>query len=137
MKKYQSGSFLVVAVVIIVVMSLVALALFKISSSNSRAVVAEVYGARAYQAAQSGMQVFLTELYPLGTDGASSAACVNQTYNFNVDGLQNCSAVVSCNDYNFTDHFIVRYSILSEGECSFGGDVSSRVLAVEAFDVSS
>ncbi|CUS47449.1 MAG: MSH system minor pilin protein MshP [Idiomarinaceae bacterium HL-53] len=133
--KRHDGSFLVIAIVVILVMSLVALALYQISVSNARATVAEVYGARAYQAAQSGLQVFLTELYPLDEEGAVPAACNAQNYTFTTSGLENCEAIVTCSDDTFDDYFVNRYSIVSQGVCEIGTDVYSRELAVEAYDV--
>ena len=61
----QKGNLLVITLVIIVVLLMLGLALVKILSASAQQNVIEYYGARAYMAAQSGLENALTELFPL------------------------------------------------------------------------
>lgn len=62
--KHRGGA-LVVAIFIIVVMSILGIAMVRILGDLSRATVSEVYGARAYAAARSGAEIFLTDLFSI------------------------------------------------------------------------
>lgn len=134
-KRQQQGSMLLIAVVIIVVMSAVGFAIVSILQQSAQSIVSEVYGARAYQAAQSGLQITLMELYPLDQNGAAADACTNHTRAFNMSALTSCEATIQCNSDDFADFGITRFSIVAQGVCSVAGEVYSRELAVEAFDV--
>lgn len=61
----QQGSSLVIAIFILVVMLLLGVALTRVLSTSSETIAYEVVGARAYQAANIGLQRRLTELFPL------------------------------------------------------------------------
>lgn len=135
-KHQQQGSLLLIAVVIILVMSAVGFAIVTILQQSAQSVVSEVYGTRAYQAAQSGLQITLMELYPLDQDGAAAGACTNTERTFNTPALKNCEASIQCNSDNFAGFGITRFSLVAQGVCSVAGEVYSRELAVEAFDVS-
>ena len=65
----QSGSALVTAIFVLVIMTLLGSALIRMQSSSAETVVYEVIGTRAYAAAQAGVQWQLTELFPLNTAG--------------------------------------------------------------------
>lgn len=111
-RKYQ-GSALVIAVFIIVVLSLLGVALFRMNNTSAHSVVYEVAGTRAFQAAQSGMQIKLQELFPLS--GGTSCPLTNNPRSIsfnNVEGLDGCIAVISCSAK--TGYYLVS----SQGQCS-------------------
>lgn len=132
----QRGSSLVVAIFIIVVMSILAAVIARVLSAGSRATVDEVYGSRALAAANSGAQIFMTDLFPLGDDGASSAACnAGGTQDFTSDGLQGCSTTVSCDERDFVDDYqLTHFRITATGQCTAAGKNYSRQIIVEAVD---
>ena len=71
--KASNGSSLVMALFIIVLMSILLLALGRQLISSSKSVSIEVQGNRAFNAAQSGLQLGLTQLYPLNATANCAA----------------------------------------------------------------
>lgn len=142
----QSGSALMIAVFIIVVMSVIGAALTRLLSDSATGAVTEVYGARAHHAAQSGIEIFLTELFPLNTSGAANICPARDenvhiqslppygTYSFNTTGLTNCSVQVRCDSLAVTPFVGHHFRILSTGQCTAAGQTFSRQLLVEARD---
>lgn len=93
--KRQAGSALVVAIFVIVVIFALLLAMSRLLISSSEAVVYEVLGTRALFAAQSGLELAATELFPLSQPTAS---CPDNPviYWFSAEGLHHCRASVTC-----------------------------------------
>jgi MSHA biogenesis protein MshP len=132
--RQQTGSALVIAIFIIIVLSALGAALVNMLNSSQQGVAYEVLGTRAYTAAQSGLQWQLSEVFPLNS---AAIACRNQadintsTPNFtNVEGLGQCSVNVTCT--NFERDTIRYYSITSIGQCTLDGEATSRTVEVEA-----
>ena len=149
-KRKQSGSALVMAVFIIIVMSLLGATLVNMLDSSQEGVAYEVLGTRAYTAAQSGLQWQLSQVFPLQLSGATATSvnCASQalidantpTFN-NVDGLSQCSIRVSCTDFVHAN--VTYYTITSTGQCAANpnsdltdplssNEITSRTLQVEA-----
>jgi len=128
----QTGSALVIAVFVIVVMSLIGAALVRMLASSSEAVAYEVIGTRTFTVAQSGAQWQLALVFPLGSK-ANVAACDTVAAEpdiSTVSGTENCNFVVTCsaNEFNNEHYFVIR----STGSCSVGGIVTSRTIEIEA-----
>ena len=134
----QRGSALVVAIFIIVVMAVLAAVISRVLTTASSSVVDEVYGARAYHAANSGLQMFLTELFPLGDNEANSDACESSyQLDFSNQGLSGCSATVTCQIGDFRENYSVKHFRISAlGSCDAAGSLYSRQVVVEALDES-
>lgn len=134
----QQGSFLIVAIFIILILSLIGLATLAVLNRGAESVVAEVYGARAYQAARSGSQIMLAQLFPLGQEGAATDACTGavQSYDFNNNspGLTACTARVTCRRTEFNEYSLQRFIVEATGSCQAGSQFYSRSIIVEAFD---
>jgi MSHA biogenesis protein MshP len=133
--KKQKGSALVIAIFIIVVMTLLGSALVKIISSNAETIAYEVIGIRAFQAAQTGAQRKMSELFPLKPNAGN--VCDNNpvTYSFiTIKGLENCEAVkVKCsNDTVAPVNGISYYTITSTGQCTVAGISTSRKIEISA-----
>ncbi|NQY87091.1 MAG: pilus assembly PilX N-terminal domain-containing protein [Colwellia sp.] len=128
--QYQQGSALIIAVFIIVIMTLLGTALVRMISSSAETVVYEVLGIRAYQAAQSGLQRKLVEVFPLEPANGDCKAPV--LYDFSaIQGLENCQAInVGCTESVILD--VTYYTITSTGRCEVGGVLTTRVLEVKA-----
>ena len=128
----QSGSALVIAVFVIVVMSLIGAALVRMLASSSEAVAYEVIGTRTFAAAQSGAQWQLALVFPLGstTNVAACDTVAAEPDISTVSGIKNCSFTVTCsaNEFNNEHYFVIK----STGSCSVGGIITSRTIEVEA-----
>ena len=126
----QGGSALVVAVFIIVVMLALVLSLSRLLISSSEAVVYEVQGTRTLFAAQSGLELALSQLFPLS--GSASCAAVSSSHNFSGAVLQSCSAAISCTAYTDpTPGATAVYRINSTASCSAGDFVTRRTVQIE------
>ena len=133
--KKQQGSALVIAIFIIIVMTLLGTALVKMLSTEAETIAYEVIGTRAFQAAQSGMQYQLQQVFPLNNSGVAcpSATSTRDFSNHGADGrgLQNCKAEVSCQNFVHTDGARY-YQLESVGTCDVAGVVTSRKIVVDA-----
>ena len=96
MRKKQRGSMLLTALFVAILMLGLGLAVVKIISSSANNNAVEYYGARAFLAAQSGLERGLSEMFPLGA--ASGAGSCPATTNFDLlaPALVNCSVVLMC-----------------------------------------
>ena len=90
----QKGSMLVIAVFVIIVFSLLGLTLTKLLASSSDAIIHEVYGQRALNAARSGVEQAISAAFPLSSGTAScNAASTQVDFNANIKGLSLCLAL--------------------------------------------
>jgi MSHA biogenesis protein MshP len=130
----QAGSSLVMALFIIVLMSVLLLALGRQLISSSTAVSIEVQGNRAFNAAQSGLQLGLTQLFPLNATDTATCAAVATNFAFNQPGLQNCTAAIVCLQVANPD-VAERplFRLTSTGNCPADEFNSSRVVVMEAY----
>ena len=142
----QSGSALVIAVFIMVVVLGFGVTMSNILVSSSESVAYEVLGTRAYLAANSGAQQQLNILFQPGREqqlcngngiasvGADLAEQAPEDRNDTISNvaLLNCRvSEVSC--INFKDQGITYYRIESTGKCTIsGGEEVSRTVRVEA-----
>lgn len=124
----QRGSALVIAVFIIVVMLALVLSLSRLLTSGSEAIVYEVQGTRALFAAQSGLEISLSELFFLAS---TTCPFTKPAHEFSVPGLQGCSATVSCAEPYVVESITV-YQLESVGQCAaVNGEVTSRKVQIE------
>ena len=135
-RRMNNGSSLVIAIFVIIVMSLLGAALVKMMDSSQENVAFEVLGTRAYTAARTGIQWQLAQLFPVGLNIDLVETCDSARNNppdiSNISGLQGCSIMspIECEDFQ---HDGIRYyTITSVGQCDIGGEVTSRVIEVEA-----
>lgn len=128
----QRGSALVVAVFIIIVMLALVLSLSRLLISSSESVVYEVQGTRALFAAQSGLELSLTKLFPI--DLLEVAECL-ETRNVDfkdVNGLNGCAGTINCGSYTTSEpNPTVLYRLTSTASCEAGGFVASRTVQIE------
>jgi MSHA biogenesis protein MshP len=124
--KKQAGVGLAAAIFIITVMAAIAAGVFSLVDQNADTYAEEINLARAFYAAESGAgfamnTIFPPEDYPTYT--ATTPRCgITTTYNFVSDGLNQCSAVVSCS--SITNGGSTYSTIQSIGSC---GDVNRTV----------
>jgi MSHA biogenesis protein MshP len=129
----QGGSALVIAIFVIIIMSLIGSALVRIQGSSAESIVYEVIGARAYAAAQSGIQWQLAEIFPLNTTGTTRCKTVISGPDLTTSkGLDFCAVAVSCNDTIITNEGVRFYTITSIGSCNVADIKTSRTIKIEA-----
>lgn len=138
------GAALPVALFIIVVMALVGAALVRIVVDTSAGVVNDVIGQRAFNAARSGAELFLVQLFPLD-EPTNESLCEERdaalspddnvavyTESFTTAGLHGCSAHVYC-DFAAAEG-ITHFRIVSQGRCDAGDLSYTKELLLEASD---
>jgi len=91
--KKQAGSMLMSALFIAILMLALGLALVNILSSSAHNNAVEYYGARAFLAAQSGIEQKLVQLFPVG---ATIGGCLDETISFDTPNLLNCTVALTC-----------------------------------------
>ena len=125
----QRGSMLVTALFVIIVLSLLGLAMTRILSSSADAVTHEIYGIRAMNAAQSGLQRAIANAFPLN---GGAVSCASISLNFvGIPGLENCVAQASCSSQNYAAENLDYYRFSSTGTCTIGNVITSRTVAVD------
>jgi MSHA biogenesis protein MshP len=126
----------VIAIFVIVVMALLGLAMTRILSAASDAIVYEVYGLRALQAARSGIEQKIVEVFPLSEDEESDCATeLNSKLNFpNLPGFENCTYTTTCEAtaIGVDGAEGIYYRFKSTGKCQIGGITVNRVVSVDA-----
>ena len=125
------------AMFVIVVCGLISAASLRMLSTTQLSNSFEIQSARAFFAAESGMQREMERLFPLGASASASCAAatggVSWSMNFasSVDGFKNCSAAITCNDLSADGEIF--YRINSIGTCRN----ASRSLSMTARSVGS
>ncbi|APD92724.1 agglutinin biogenesis protein MshP [Alteromonas mediterranea] len=128
----QRGATTIVAIIISIVLLGLGIALSNQISSNIRQQSIEYYGARAYLAAQSGMEVAISRLIN-GNNPACSA--ITQPVTISAANVQNCVITLSCEvetevqEPEVAAGEIRVYALASQAQCSIGQlETSKRVL---------
>lgn len=126
----QRGSALVTAVFIVVVMLLLAQSIAQLLRSGSEAVVYEVQGSRTLLAAQSALELSLTQLFPLNSTTTTCAA-LTLNYSFSGVALAGCSATLSCKAYSDSESVAPLFSLTSSASCVAGEFTTQRTISIE------
>lgn len=127
----QQGSMLVIALFVIIVLAFLGLAIVQISSDSSRSMVYEVYGARAFNAANSGVERALNEV--LGPGVTPSCSLATTSYSMpEITGFSGCSIVLNCDEFSVAETGYTHFRIASEASCSAGEFTVQREVAVDA-----
>ncbi|QQX79714.1 MSHA biogenesis protein MshP [Shewanella sp. KX20019] len=149
----QRGSALIIGVFIITVMFLLAAALINVLDDADQQISLEVWGARAFSAANSGADRALAELFPVDQVGVGTCNtnAAKVPWNIGTDtglvGFHGCSVVISCNavstttlPINMTQYLIRSTATCSTGQCGSGSNSDAscirvnRTVEVEARD---
>ena len=129
----QQGSMLVISLFVIIVMALLGLTLSRLLSSSSDAIIHEVYGQRALNAARAGVEAQIALAFPI--NGAASCNAVSgPTIEFTaIPGLESCEVSAQCSELNVVDGGITRtyYKFTSTGTCAAGEMITSRTVQVD------
>lgn len=135
--KQQQGSMLVIALFIIIVMSLLAATLSRIMSSTADSVANEVYSAKAYYAAESGMEFGIYQILRNNVvcETFPVIAPTSDVMSVQLDisgeaGLENCTVEVTCQiipvDGSNNQHYLT-----STGICDGGKIVAQHQVEAE------
>ena len=128
-KSAQRGSMLVIALFVIIVLALLGLTMTRLLSSSSEAIIHEVLGQRALNAARAGIECAIADEF-----GAGCNHPVVKEFS-GVAGLENCSYnVVKATPKTITDGAKV-FSYLtfgSTGQCTAGKINVTRFVYVDA-----
>lgn len=135
--RYQSGSALVVAIFVIVVLGLLVATLSRLTVSSSDSVVVEVLGSRAHNAAQTGLNIAMMEIFPLQESSFDAVSdCDDITlpnpvvFSATTDpGLAQCEVTLTCTDTEFRNQKY--FQLTADGQCEAGESKASRTLTVE------
>lgn len=125
-ERKQAGLGLPAAIFIIVIMALISVAINLLVQQNAQTFEEEINLTRAFYAAESGAgfamnRIFPPEEYSTYTNGNCPNAGAD-TYNFTQEGLNSCSASVTCERVTISGTTYA--TITSEGSC---GDVERTV----------
>ncbi|BFL82128.1 MSHA biogenesis protein MshP [Shewanella baltica] len=125
----QRGSALIIGVFVITVMFLLASALINIVQDGDTGLTQEVWGTRAFAAANSGADAALAQLLPLNGSVGICLASSSWTPP-NVVGFHACRVELSCKAYAVDT--VTQYLINSKAVCESGEIRVSRQVEVEA-----
>ena len=129
----QRGSALIIGVFVITVMFLLASALINIVQDGDTGLTQEVWGTRAFAAANSGADAALAQLFPLNAAANATATCTSVSNTWTppaVVGFHACAVTVSCDVYKVGA--VTQYLIKSTAVCESGETRVSRQVEVEA-----
>ena len=125
----QQGSAIVIAVFIIVVMSLLAAALTRMLQDSQQGIGYEVYGTRAYLAANAGIEQAFIRLFRLGGGLGSCAGSVSLDLSSQV-AFHGCMVTYQCKE--LTGATSKQYQIDSVAKCSAGEFITRRKIQAQA-----
>lgn len=126
----QQGSMLITALFVIIVMSLLGLTLTRLLSASSDAVNHEIFGIRAMNAAQSALQVKISQAFPLDGSAAVCDDTINMSF-ITLPGLENCSAEATCTEREYSADNVTYYQFESTGTCTASDVITTRTVAVD------
>jgi len=127
-KSTQNGSMLVIALFVIIVLALLGLTMIRLLSSSSEAIVHEVLGQRALNAARAGIECAVANEFGSGCNHA-----ISKTFT-GVSGLENCSYNVTPTSKLIEDgsKSFTYLSYSATGQCTAGKINVTRLLFVDA-----
>lgn len=130
----QRGSALIIGVFVITVMFLLASALINIVQDGDTGLTQEVWGTRAFAAANSGADAALAQLFPLDGTVGTCLATSTWTPPLNVVGFHACRVTLTCTAYavDTGTGVVTQYRVNSTAVCESGETRVSRQVEVEA-----
>lgn len=124
----NNGSALILTIFVIIVVGFLALMATKNQQKMSTHIVTSIMGARTNMAAQSGIQLSLSEFY--ATETTNRCTNINSPYTFSGTGLSQCTATVVCNTIGRLDSGITVNQLISTAQCQFGTTTLQRIIEV-------
>lgn len=124
---------MILSVYVLIIMLLLGLALNRVLTASSDAVVYEVYGLRALNAARSGVEASVARVFPIDGSAAQCDAISSDAVFGQVLGQENCRFDAQCDVINF-DTGVSYYQFTSVGICTVDDITVSRRLSIDARD---
>lgn len=131
--KKQKGAAIILSIFIILVISLIAAAMTNLQQDQAKSTNTEIYAARAYLSAYSGVELALIEVFPLNSPPATTTCTTINGTLPDDNGFHDCTFKTTCSkdDTNNTS----RYTIVSTAICGSGETITRRQITVEAIDI--
>lgn len=139
--KKQSGSAIIIAIFVIIIISLLGAALVSLQRDSAKSTSYEVYAARAYLSAYSAGEVALANLFPLGVTDPDESNCSAASPAeipvslANGAGFHGCSVNYTCLIIAGASNLPTRYKIDSTAVCKNSQTVTRRKITVEAVNL--
>ena len=135
--KQQSGSMIVVAIFVIIIISLLGAALISLQRDSAEGTSYEVYASRAYLSAYSASEIALVALFPLNSSAANATNCTGADIAVTLGsdiGFHGCSANYQCQILLPANSASLptRYRVVSTAVCENAQTVTRRQIMVEA-----
>ena len=127
-RSYNNGSALILTIFVIIVVGFLALMATKNQQKMSTHIVTSIMGTRTNMAAQSGIQLSLSEFY--ATETTDRCTNISSSYTFSGTGLSQCTTTVVCNTIGILDSKITVNQLVSTAQCQFGTTTLQRVIEV-------
>lgn len=124
----NNGSALILTIFVITIIGFLALMVTKNQQKMSTHIVTSIMGARTNIAAQSGIQLSLSEFY--ATETTDRCTNIQSPYTFSGVGLSQCTASVICHTIGKLDSGITVNQLISTARCQFGTTTLQRIIEV-------
>ncbi|OAN16521.1 hypothetical protein A3K86_10135 [Photobacterium jeanii] len=132
----QQGSTLVIVLFVLTAMAVMAVGMVKLNWSQSDTTAKEVLSTRAWFAANSGNEVGLAKLFPLG-DEVKAVGCktaFGATEKLSLNMIAGCSIQVTCDEYKVSGA-MTTYQLTSMATCGSNKNQVSRIQETWAKDI--
>ena len=133
----QLGNMMVMSIFTIVVLGFLGLSMSRLLGASSSNLLYEVYGLRALNAARSGLDEKVLQVFAGQTSDSNACTATLPIRTFSVDGLEKCTAEAICTVTTVDNTNYYRFE--STGTCTLDAEkiVISRTLAIDGRDVQS
>ena len=136
--KKQSGSAIVLAIFMIIVISLLGASLISLQRDSAQGTSYEVYAARAYLSAYSASEIALMQLFPVPQISGAESTCSDVTSNPtlpNDSGFHGCSVKIDCSSTVASAGIATSYRVVSTATCANSQIRTRRQITVEAVNL--
>jgi len=138
--KKQSGSAIIIAIFVIIVISLLGASLMSLQRDSAEGTSYEIYAARAYLAAYSASEIALVTLFPIDSSAANATNCRISNPSKTIVPLENDAGFHGCTaDYKCqilppptSSSLPTRYKVVSSAICKNSQINARRQITVEA-----
>ncbi|WAJ70067.1 hypothetical protein [Catenovulum adriaticum] len=138
-KSKQSGSMLVTGLFIIVFMAVLLAGILRTINVGGINTAYEVVGTRALLAAQTGLEVGLSRLYPLNSQNSATCTAVKASPNPislpNINAFKSCSVTLNCETRVDVNNNKDLFVITAKSKCNHSELSTSRKLEIEAIEL--
>lgn len=136
-ERHQAGSLLPIAMFILVALSLLLVALLRLTTQTGNTISQEALSLSAFYSAESGAQWSMSVLfYPEVTRTLTDSRCIGtingSSINLSAPGLNSCTVDMNCAVTTDIANTTSYYAITSTGKCVAAGVIGERKVEVSA-----